>query len=354
MGHTGIAFADPGEVARPRFPELMGIEDQQLSPESDMNEYCFEGIIGKSPAIQKVLEQVAIVAPTDATVLLHGETGTGKELVANAIHNLSCRRGRAFVRMNCAAIPSGLLESEMFGHERGAFTGALIQKKGRFELADGGSLFLDEIGDISMELQPKLLRAVQEQEFEHLGSARTIQVNVRIIAATHRDLPAMIREDKFREDLFYRFNVFPIEIPPLRERREDIPLLVKYFVAKLSRRMGRQIRSIPEQVTQTLTNCPWRGNVRELANLIERAVILSRDGELELPVAALPVSYSPSVSVPAGSFRDAETKAIIEAMRAASGRVAGNGGAAERLGLKRTTLQNKMRRLGITKAQYQQ
>src|SRR5271165_581576 len=242
----------------------------------------------------------------------------------------------------------------MFGHERGTFTVTLIQKKGRFELADEGSLILNEIGDISMELQPKLLRAVQEQEFEHLGSARTIQVNVRIIAATHRDLPAMIREDKFREDLFYRFNVFPIEIPPLRERREDIPLLVKYFVAKLSRRMGRQIRSIPEQVTQTLTNCPWRGNVRELANLIERAVILSRDGELELPVAALPVSYSPSVSVPAGSFRDAETKAIIEAMRAASGRVAGNGGAAERLGLKRTTLQNKMRRLGITKAQYQQ
>ena len=354
MGHAGIAFADPAELARPSFPEITGIEDQQLSPESDMSDYCFEGIIGKSPALQKVLEQVAIVAPTDATVLLHGETGTGKELVANAIHNLSCRRGRTFVRMNCAAIPSGLLESEMFGHEKGAFTGALIQKKGRFELADGGSLFLDEIGDISLELQPKLLRAVQEQEFERLGSARTIQVNVRIIAATHRDLPAMIREDKFREDLFYRFNVFPIEIPPLRDRREDIPLLVKYFVAKLSRRMGKQIRSIPERVMQTLTNCPWKGNVRELANLIERAVILSRGDELELPIAALPLSYSPSISVPAGSFRDAERKVIIEAMRAASGRVAGNGGAAERLGLKRTTLQNKMRRLGITKAQYQQ
>ncbi len=351
MGHTGIAFADPGELARPNFPEIMSIEDQQLSPESDMNEYCFEGIIGKNPAIQKVLEQVAIVAPTDATVLLQGETGTGKELVANAIHNLSCRRERAFVRMNCAAIPSGLLESEMFGHEKGAFTGALIQKKGRFELADGGSLFLDEIGDISVELQPKLLRAVQEQEFERLGSARTIHVDLRIIAATHRDLPAMIREDKFREDLFYRFNVFPIEIPPLRERREDIPLLAKYFVAKLSRRMGKQIRSIPEQVMQTLANYPWKGNVRELANLIERAVILSRGDELELPVAALPLSYSPIVSVPAGSFRDAERKVIVEAMRAASGRVAGNGGAAERLGLKRTTLQNKMRRLGITKAQ---
>ena len=354
MGHAGIAFADPGELVTPSFPEIMDIEDHRFSLESDMNDYCFEGIIGKSPAIRKVLEQVAIVAPTDATVLLHGETGTGKELVANAIHNLSSRRGRAFVRMNCAAIPSGLLESEMFGHERGAFTGALTQKKGRFELADGGSLFLDEIGDISLELQPKLLRAVQEQEFERLGSAKTIQVNVRIIAATHRDLSAMIREDKFREDLFYRFNVFPIEIPPLRDRREDIPLLVQYFVAKLSRRMGKQIRSIPERVMQTLVNCPWNGNVRELANLLERAVILSRGEELEVPIAALQVSYSPSISGPAGSFRDAETKVIIEAMRAASGRVAGNGGAAERLGLKRTTLQNKMRRLGITKAHYQQ
>ncbi len=354
MSHAGIAFADPGELAIPSFPEIMGIEDQQLSPESDMNDCCFEGIIGKSPAIQKVIEQVSIVAPTDATVLLHGETGTGKELVANAIHNLSPRRGRAFVRMNCAAIPSGLLESELFGHEKGAFTGALMQKKGRFELADQGSLFLDEIGDISLELQPKLLRAVQEQEFERLGSAKTIQVDVRIVAATHRDLPTMIREEKFREDLFYRFNVFPIEIPPLRERREDIPLLVNYFASKLSRRMGKQIRFIPEQVMQTLTDSPWAGNVRELANFIERAVILSPGDELQVPIAALPVSYSCSVSVPTCSFRDAERKAIVEAMRAASGRVAGNGGAAARLGLKRTTLQNKMRQLGITKAQCQQ
>ncbi len=354
MGYAGIGFADPGGFGAASFPAAVGIEDQQLFSESEMSEYCFEGIIGKSPAIQKVIEQVSIVAPTDATVLLLGETGTGKELVANAIHNLSRRRGRTFVRMNCAAIPSGLLESELFGHEKGAFTGALMQKKGRFELADRGSLFLDEIGDISLELQPKLLRAVQEQEFERLGSVKTIQVDVRIIAATHRDLPTMIREEKFREDLFYRFNVFPIEIPPLRERREDIPLLVNYFTSKLSRRTGKQIRFIPEQVMQTLTNSAWAGNVRELANFIERAVILSPRDELQLPIAALPVSYSPSVPAPTCSFRDAERKAIVEAMRAASGRVAGNGGAAERLGLKRTTLQNKMRRLGITKAQYQQ
>ena len=233
MGYAGVAFTDPRGLAGASFPYVSGVEDQQLCLESEISsEHSFEGVIGKSRAIRKVLEQVSIVAPTDATVLLHGETGTGKELVANAIHNLSSRRGRAFVRTNCAAIPSGLLESELFGHERGAFTGALMQRKGRFELADGGSLFLDEIGDISLELQPKLLRAVQEQEFERLGSAKTIQVNVRMIAATHRDLSAMIRDEKFREDLFYRLNVFPIEIPPLRERREDIPLLVNYFVSK--------------------------------------------------------------------------------------------------------------------------
>ena len=244
MGYTAVAFADPGGLPNASLPEVAGIEDQELLPELKMSDDCFEGIVGKSPAIKKVLEQVAIVAPTDATVLLHGETGTGKELVAKAIHNLSCRRGRALVRMNCAAIPSGLLESDLFGHEKGAFTGALIQKKGRFELADGGSLFLDEIGDISLELQPKLLRAVQEREFERLGSARTIQVDVRMIVATHRDLPAMIRDGKFREDLFYRFNVFPIEIPPLRERREDIPLLASYFMKNLTHRMGKKIKNI--------------------------------------------------------------------------------------------------------------
>jgi len=301
-----------------------------------------------------VLEQVSIVAPTDSSVLLQGDTGTGKELIAHAIHNLSSRRDRPFVRMNCAAIPSGLLESELFGHEKGAFTGALMQKKGRFELADGGTLFLDEIGDISPELQPKLLRAVQEQEFERLGSAKTIKVNVRIIAATHRDLPVMIQEGKFREDLYYRLNVFPIEIPPLRERREDIPLLVDYFVSKLSRRMGKQIRSIPKQAMQILTNNAWRGNVRELANFIERAVILTRGDELEVPIAELP-SVSDMVVANGASltFRQAESRAIIDALRDTSGRIAGKDGAAERLGLKRTTLQNKIRRLGITKAQWQ-
>jgi formate hydrogenlyase transcriptional activator len=228
-----------------------------------------------------------------------------------------------------------------------------MQRKGRFELADGGSLFLDEIGDISLELQPKLLRAIQEQEFERLGSSRTISVNVRLIAATHRDLGAMIKEEKFREDLFYRFNVFPIEIPPLRERREDIPLLVSYFVSKVAGRMGRQIASIPKRAMEMLTNCPWKGNIRELANFIERAVILTRGEELEVPLTELAVSCDTNVAVGmASTFRQAESSVIIDALRAASGRIAGKGGAAERLGLKRTTLQNKIRRLGISKATY--
>jgi formate hydrogenlyase transcriptional activator len=341
----------------PISPSWAELEDEQLVLGSDItSEYCFEGIIGKSLAIQQVLEQVAIVAPTDSTVLLHGETGTGKELVAHAIHNLSSRRERSFVRMNCAAIPSGLLESELFGHEKGAFTGALMQRKGRFELADRGSLFLDEIGDISLELQPKLLRAVQEQEFERLGSASTIHVNVRMIAATHRDLSAMIREQEFREDLFYRFNVFPVEIPPLRERREDIPLLVNYFVVKLSGRMGKRITSIPRRSMDALTNCRWEGNIRELANFIERAVILTRGEVLEVPIAELRPSSEMAIASTSmasmSSFRQAELSVIIDALKAASGKLAGKGGAAERLGLKRTTLQNKMRKLGISKAHY--
>jgi len=328
------------------------LEDEQVCLESGITpEYCFQGIIGKSPAIQKVLEQVAIVAPTDSTVLLHGETGTGKELVAQAIHKLSSRCERTFVRMNCAAIPSGLLESELFGHEKGAFTGALIQRKGRFELADRGSLFLDEIGDISLEVQPKLLRAVQEQEFERLGSARTIQVNVRMIAATHRDLAAMIREQEFREDLFYRFNVFPIEIPPLRERREDIPLLVHFFVSRLSRRMQKRIGFISKIAMEALVNADWRGNIRELENFIERCVIFTQGDELNVPHTLLKKSVSTGVSR-SSSFRQAERQVIIDALRDASGKIAGSGGAAERLGLKRTTLQNKMRRLSIARSDY--
>ena len=329
------------------------LEEQKLYLESEIEaEYNFEDIVGKSAAIRKVLEQVAIVAPTSSTVLLHGETGTGKELVARAIHNLSPRRGRTFVRLNCAAIPSGLVESELFGHEKGAFTGALMQKRGRFELAHHGTLFLDEIGDITMDLQPKLLRALQEQEFERLGSTNTIQVDVRLIAATHRDLEGMIRNNQFREDLFYRLRVFPIEIPPLRERREDIQLLVHFFVSRLSRRMQKRIRSVPKTAMEALVNADWRGNIRELENFIERCVILTQGEELNVPRAELKKTGVRSVTSQAPTFEQAERQAIVDALKTASGRIAGNGGAAERLGLKRTTLQNKMRRLNITRAEY--
>jgi len=355
MACASLACSDLAIFAGTSFPKVTSPQDQHFYLQSEISSaYCFEGIIGKSPAIQKVLDEASIVASTDSTVLLHGETGTGKELIARAIHNLSARRERSFVRMNCAAIPSGLLESEMFGHEKGAFTGALMQRKGRFELADGGSLFLDEIGDISLDLQPKLLRAVQEQEFERLGSGKTIHVEVRIIAATHRDLTTMIREQKFREDLFYRLNVFPIEIPPLRERREDIPLLVNYFVSTLGRRMGKKIGFIARHAMDLLTNAPWKGNIRELANFIERAVILTRGEELEVPIAELQGSGEMIACRSAiSTFHQAESNVIIQALKSASGRIAGKGGAAERLGLKRTTLQNKIRRLGITKAHYQ-
>jgi formate hydrogenlyase transcriptional activator len=316
------------------------------------SEYSFEDIVGKSAALRKVLDQIAIVAPTSSTVLLHGETGTGKELFARAIHNRSPRRERTFVRLNCAAIPSGLVESELFGHEKGAFTGALMQKRGRFELADRGTLFLDEIGDISLDLQPKLLRALQEQEFERLGSTKTIQVDVRLIAATHRDLAEMIRNNQFREDLFYRLNVFPIEVPPLRKRREDIPLLVHYFVLRHSRQMQKRVRSVPKLAMEALVNADWPGNIRELENFIERCVIFTQGDELSVPHAELKKASGRSAASAASSFEQAERQVIIDALRAASGRVAGKGGAAEHLGLKRTTLQNKMRKLNISRANY--
>jgi len=325
------------------------IEEERLYLEEELRaEYNFGDIVGKSAALRKALQQIEIVAPTDSTVLLHGETGTGKELIARAIHSLSSRRNRTFVRLNCAAIPSGLVESELFGHEKGAFTGALMQKKGRFEIAHQGTLFLDEIGDISLELQPKLLRALQEHEFERLGSTKTIHIDVRLIAATHRDLQTMIRNNQFREDLFYRLNVFPVEIPPLRDRREDIPLLVNFFVSRLSRKMQKHIQSIPKEAMEALTNAPWPGNIRELENFIERAVILTPGSELRVPLKEL---KRPCVAgtTSGSTFEDAERQAIIEALKAAAGKISGPGGAAERLRLKRTTLQNKMRKLGVAR-----
>ena len=340
-------FSEYQEV--PPMNGAFPLSDTSLADEPDQAATSFlDTIVGRHGGLRPVLEEVALVAPTDATVLLTGETGTGKELIARAIHELSPRRSRNLVKVNCAAIPAGLLESELFGHEKGAFTGAMMQKKGRFEIADGGTLFLDEIGDIPLELQAKLLRVLQEQEFERLGSTRTIHVDVRIIAATHRNLSEMIREGKFREDLFYRLNVFPVAIPALRERREDIPLLVNYFVSKLSRQMGRQITTIHPRTMELLRNHPWRGNVRELANFIERAVVLSLGHELKVPAGALTACYSTEITS-SSTFEQAERNAIIDALKAASGRISGQGGAAERLGLKRTTLQNKMHKLGITR-----
>jgi formate hydrogenlyase transcriptional activator len=333
--------------AVPPIDGAFPIADKSLRHEPRQAQSSFlDTIVGRHGGLSAVLSHVATVAPTDATVLISGETGTGKELIAQAIHELSPRHNRNLVKLNCAAIPAGLLESELFGHERGAFTGALMQKKGRFEHADGGSLFLDEIGDISLELQPKLLRAVQEQEFERLGSARTIEVDVRMIAATHRDLPSLIRDGKFREDLFYRLNVFPIEIPPLRERREDIPLLVHYFVSCHSRQTQRCVKSVPKQAMEALVNADWPGNIRQLENFIERCVILTQGDELNVPLAELRHSTASAAS----TFEQAERQVIIRALRAASGRIAGKGGAAERLGLKRTTLQNKMYKLNISRA----
>ena len=308
----------------------------------------FRQIIGNSPALKLALAEVERVAPTDSTVLVLGETGTGKELIARAIHNLSARRGRPFLEVNCAAIPFDLLESELFGHEKGAFTGAIGQKIGRFEMADGGTLFLDEIGDIPLALQPKLLRVLQEKEFERLGSGRTHHINVRMIAATHRDLSEMVMRKEFRSDLYYRLNVFPVVLPPLRERRQDVTPLVSHFVQVFSRRMGKQIDSIPHETLATLEAYSWPGNVRELQNLIERAVIRADNGVLPNP---LPISESNPVPVPrvGSAFLNSQRAVILAAVEATGWMIGGPRGAAARLGLKRTTLITKMKKLGISR-----
>jgi formate hydrogenlyase transcriptional activator len=326
------------------------LAEQKLYLEGEIRvEHSLEEIIGNSPRLKAVLESVRIVAPADSTVLIQGETGTGKEMIARAIHNLGPRKGQAFVKVNCAAIPLGLLESELFGHERGAFTGAIAQKVGRFELAHKGTLFLDEVGDIPRELQPKLLRVLQEQEFERLGSTRTQRVDVRLIAATNASLTQMVAEKKFRSDLYYRLNVFPIDVPPLRDRREDIPLLVRYFANKYARRMGKQIESIPNQTMDALSRYTWPGNIRELQNLMERAALLSTGPSLRVPVAEILADTGFSAASGGNALEQARREQIVRALRESNGVVGGARGAAARLGLKRTSLAYKMRKLGISR-----
>jgi formate hydrogenlyase transcriptional activator len=312
-------------------------------------DYDFEEIVGRSPALAKVLKEVAVVAPTDSTVLIRGETGTGKELIARAIHGMSPRRERTLVKLNCSAIPTGLLESELFGHEKGAFTGAVSQKVGRFEVAHEGTLLLDEIGDIPLELQPKLLRVLQEQEFERVGGTRTIKVKVRVIAATNRDLAKLVSEGRFRDDLYYRLNVFPVVLPALRERAGDVVPLVMHFAQKFGRRMGRPIESIPADTLTELSRYHWPGNVRELENFIERAVILSTGPMLNAPLAELKARAPAPGAEPSGivPLADAERQLIVNALRETNWRVGGPTGAATRLGMNRTTLQSRMKKLGI-------
>jgi formate hydrogenlyase transcriptional activator len=314
--------------------------EEEIRSEAD-----FEGIIGQSSVLRQVLQMVETVAASDSTVLLLGETGTGKELIARAIHDRSRRKDRTLIRLNCAAIPTGLLESELFGHERGAFTGAITQKIGRLELADQGTLFLDEVGDIPLEVQPKLLRALQEQEFERLGSARTKKVDVRLVAATNRDLEKMVDENLFRRDLYYRLNVIPIRIPPLRERPEDIPLLVRYFTEKYARRMQKRIKTIPTTSLRKLAQWHWPGNVRELQNLVERAVVLSRTETLEISVPELAARGMGAATAEIHRFDERDR--IVRILRETKGRVGGADGAATRMGLKRTTLISRMKKLGI-------
>jgi formate hydrogenlyase transcriptional activator len=343
---NGLAYRKIDELKEKLSKEKLYLEEEIRT------NYNFEEIIGDSAAIRDTLQKIVIVAPTDSTVLIQGETGTGKELLARAIHNLSARKSRTFVKLNCAAIPTGLLESELFGHEKGAFTGAIAQKVGRFELAHGGTLFLDEVGEIPLELQSKFLRVLQEQEFERLGGTKTIKVDVRLVAATNRDLASMVASREFRSDLYYRLNVFPIVNPPLRDRREDVPRLVQHFTQKFARRMNKRIETVPAETMATLSRYHWPGNIRELENFIERAVILSRGSNLDAPLAELDRLSAESAAslapiLPTATLEDAERDHIRRALEQANWLVGGPSGAAARLGMKRTTLQSRMKKLGI-------
>ncbi|WP_313626128.1 formate hydrogenlyase transcriptional activator FlhA [Kosakonia sp.] len=342
---NALAYQEIHRLKERLVDENLALTEQLNNVDSEFGE-----IIGRSDAMFRVLKQVEMVAQSNSTVLILGETGTGKELIARAIHNLSDRNSRRMVKMNCAAMPAGLLESDLFGHERGAFTGASAQRIGRFELADKSSLFLDEVGDMPLELQPKLLRVLQEQEFERLGSNKLIQTDVRLIAATNRDLKQMVADREFRSDLYYRLNVFPIHLPPLRERPEDIPLLVKAFTFKIARKMGRNIDSIPAETLRVLSAMEWPGNVRELENVIERAVLLTRGNVLQLSMAEIAVpSVAPETPAEVAREGEDEYQLIVRVLRETNGVVAGPKGAAQRLGLKRTTLLSRMKRLGIDK-----
>ena len=353
-----VALAVEGALTRQelqRANDRLAAEKLYLEEEIRTDRRTDE-VVGNSTLLREVLRQVGVVAPTDSAVLITGETGTGKELVARAVHRLSQRRDRTFVKLNCAAIPTGLLESELFGHEKGAFTGAVERRTGRFELADGGTLFLDEVGDIPLELQPKLLRVLQEQEFERLGSAKTIRVNVRLVAATHRNLAQMVAEGKFRSDLYYRLHVFPVHLPALRERREDIPELVRHFVGLFARRFGKKIESIPAEAMAALEQYAWPGNVRELEHLIERAVILTTGSELRVPLADLALAAhdpGPPATVTPGrqpTLRESERELIRRTLTECAWVVGGPHGAAARLGIKRTTLLSRMKKLGISRS----
>jgi len=338
------AYREIAELKNKLAKEKLYLEDEIRF------ERNFEEIVGESPALKRVLNQAKTVAPNDATVLILGETGTGKELVARAIHRMSSRKGGSFIKLNCAAIPTGLLESELFGHEKGAFTGAISQKIGRLEMADRGTLLLDEVGDIPLELQPKLLRVLQDQEFERLGSTRTIRVDIRLVAATNRNLAKSVAEREFRKDLYYRLNVFPIRMPALRERKTDVPLLVRYFVHKFARRMNKQIETIPRETMAALVSWEWPGNVRELENFIERSVILSEGSLLNPPLVELRPAYETSASD--GTLENLERQHVVRVLRETGGVIAGPRGAAVRLGLKRTTLQSKIQKMGICREEY--